>query len=90
LAVDPDNARPHVSTSVKQYMEDHSLRTAPYLLYFPDLAPSDFFLFDAVKRTFQRSEFQSVEELLEAVVLILNAIPTDILIGTFHQWMKRL
>jgi biopolymer transport protein ExbB/TolQ len=31
-----------------------------------------------------------VEELLAAVVGILNAIPTETLISTFHEWMRRL
>jgi hypothetical protein len=63
-----DNARPHVSTSVKRYMEEHSLRAAPNPPYSPDLAPSNFFLFGYVKRALQRSEFQTVEELLRVVV----------------------
>jgi hypothetical protein len=31
-----------------------------------------------------------MEELLEAVVRMLNPIPADTLIGTFHEWIKRL
>jgi transposase len=89
LVIHADNARRHVSTRIKQYMEDDSLRTEPYPPYSPDLAPSDFF-FRYVKRSPQRSEFQHVEELWRAVVRILNAIPTDTLIGTFHEWIKRL
>jgi hypothetical protein len=50
LVFHADNARPHVSTRVKQEMEDHSLKTALHLPYCPDLAPSDFFLFGYVKR----------------------------------------
>jgi hypothetical protein len=71
-------------------MEDHSLRTAPYPPYSPDPALRDFFVFGHVKRAFQGSEFQSVEELLEAFLRILNTIRTDTLIGTFHDWSKRL
>jgi transposase len=85
-----DNASPHVSTRVKQYMEEHGPRTAPYPPYSPDLAPSDFFLFGYIKRALQGSEFQSVEELLAAVAGILNAIATETLISTFHKWIKRL
>jgi transposase len=85
-----DNAKPHVSTRVKQYMEDHRLRTAPRAPYSPDLAPSNFFLFGYVKRALQGSEFQTVEELLAAVVGILHAIPTETLISTFHEWIRRL
>jgi hypothetical protein len=71
-------------------MEDHSLRMAPYPLYSPDVAPSDFFLFGCVKKKLQEAEFQSVQELFEAVVRILRAIPISTLLGTFHEWIKRL
>jgi hypothetical protein len=85
-----DNARPHVSTRVKQYMEEHGPRTGLHPPYSPDLALRDFFLFGDVKRALQGSEFQTVEQLLAAVVGILNAIPTQTLISTFHEWMRRL
>jgi hypothetical protein len=62
---------------------------APHPRHSPNLAPSDFF-FGYVNRVPQGLEFQRVEELLEALVRILNAIPTDTLIGTFHEWIKRL
>jgi hypothetical protein len=80
-----DNVRPHVSTRVKQYLEDHSLRTAPHPPYSQDLAPSDLFLFGYVKRALQGSEFQTVEEFLAVVAGILNEIPTETLISTFHE-----
>jgi hypothetical protein len=63
---------------------------APHPPYSPDLAASDFFLFRYRKRVLQGSEFQTVEELSAAVVGLLNAIPTETLISTFHQWIKRL
>jgi hypothetical protein len=71
-------------------MEEHGLRTAPHPSYSPHLAPSDFFLFGYVKRALQGSEFQTVEELLAAVVGILDAIPTETLISTFHEWIRKL
>jgi hypothetical protein len=71
-------------------MEEHGLRMAPHPPYSPDLAPSDFFLFGYVKRALQGSEFQTVEKLLAAGVTILNAIPAETLIITFHEWIRRL
>jgi hypothetical protein len=90
LVIHADNARPHVSTRVKQYMEEHGLRTEQHSPYSPDLAPSDFFLFGYVKSALQESEFQTVEKLLAAPVGILNVIPTETLIRTFHEWIRRL
>jgi transposase len=80
-----NKARPHLSTRLKRYMEEHGLRTAPDPPYCPDLAPSDFFLFGYVKRVLQESEFQTVEALLAAPVGSLNAIPIETLISTFHE-----
>jgi hypothetical protein len=90
LVIHAVKASPHVSTRVKQYVEEPGLRTAQHPPYSPDLAPSDFFLFDYVQRPLQGSEFQIVEELLAAVVGMLNAIPTETLISTFHEWIRRL
>jgi hypothetical protein len=71
-------------------MEEHGLRTAPHPPYSPHQAPRDFFLFGYVKRALQGSEFQTVEGLLAALVGIWNAIPTETLISTFHEWIRRL
>jgi hypothetical protein len=90
LVIHGDNARPHVSRGVKRSLEERGLRTALHPPDSPDLAPSDFFLFGYVKRAFRGSQFQTVEELLASVVGILNAIPTETLISTFHEWIKRL
>jgi hypothetical protein len=70
-------------------MEDHSLRKGPHPPYSPDRAPNNVFLFGYVKRALQSSEFQSVDTFLDLGVRILNAIPIDTLIGTFHEWIKR-
>jgi transposase len=85
-----DNARPHVAKRVKQYLEDNNLKSAPHPPYSPDLAPSDFFLFDHVKRLLQGTELQTAEELLDAVVRILADIPFETLMATFHEWLQRL
>jgi hypothetical protein len=90
LVVRADNARRHVSTRIKQDTEHHSLRTAPYPSYSPDLTLNSFFLFGYVKMALQGPEFQSVKEFLEAIVWIFNAFPTDTSIGTFHECVKRL
>jgi hypothetical protein len=57
LVIHPDNARSHVSIRVKQYMEEHGLRTALHPPYSPDQALSDFFLFGYVKRALDFDPF---------------------------------
>jgi hypothetical protein len=90
LGIHGDNARPHVSTRIRQDTEERSLRTALHPPYSSDLAPSDFFLFGCIKRALQGSGFQTVEELLGAGGGILNAIPIETLISTFEEWIRRL
>jgi hypothetical protein len=85
LVIHADNARPHVTKRVKQYLEDDSLKSAPYPPYSADLAPINFFLFGHVKRLLQWIEFQTAEELLDGVVRILADIPPETLMATFHE-----
>ena len=51
-----DNAKPHVANKVKDYLNDQSFVIMDHLTYSPDLAPSDFWLFNYVK---QRLEDQN-------------------------------
>jgi hypothetical protein len=48
-------ARPDVSTRIKQYLEDHSLRTAPNPPYSMCLTLSDFFIFGYANSALSRS-----------------------------------
>jgi transposase len=90
VVVHADNARPHVAKRVNQYLEDNNLKSAPHPPYSPDLAPNNFFLFGHVKRLLQGTEFQTAEELFDAVVRILADIPLETLMATFHKWLQRL
>ena len=45
-----DNARPHVAKKVKDYLNDQNFVIMDQPPYSPDLAPSDFLLFDYVKQ----------------------------------------
>ena len=44
-----DNARPHINFSVKKYIKSKQLIIMDHPPYSPDLAPSDFWLFDYIK-----------------------------------------
>jgi hypothetical protein len=89
LVFHAENERSHVSTRAKQYMEEHGLRTAPHPPYSPDPAPRAFVLFSYGKIAFKGSEFQTVEGLLTGGFGMWNAIPTGILMSTFHERIKR-
>ena len=61
-----------------------------YPAYSPDLAPSDFFLFGYTKEKLTGSQFDSREDLLEAIISILTDIPRDLLLKVFEEWKHRL
>ena len=85
-----DNARPHVSKKVLEYMDSHGMDRAPQPPYSPDIAPSDFYLFGYVKGLLAGRTFQSADELLSAVTEILNEISEKTLLRVFKEWEERL
>jgi hypothetical protein len=58
--------------------------------YSPDLAPSDFFLFDYVNRKLMEYHAESPSELLISIRVILSEIPRLTLNAAFLEWMERL
>jgi hypothetical protein len=50
LLVHADNARPHTAKLSTQYVNENRMKSAPHPPGSSDLAPSDFYLFEYVKR----------------------------------------
>ena len=82
--------RPHTSKKVIQYLDQNEIRRAPQPPYSPDLAPSDFYLFGYMKEKLKGYKFNSKEELLSAIISILEAIPRKKLKEVFLTWERRL
>jgi hypothetical protein len=59
------------------------------LLYFPDLAPADFYLFPKLKSSLKGRRFQTVEEIEEHSTRYLCAIPQNTFQDAFQNWKKR-
>jgi hypothetical protein len=57
-----------------QFMEQNSVQTASHPACSPDLAPSDFYLFDSVKQLPSECQFADQDSLLQAVSNILVGI----------------
>ena len=85
-----DNARPHISKKVMEYLDQNEIKRAPQPPYSPDIAPSDFFLFGYMKEKLKGCRFNSKEELLETIHLILNEISEEKLKEVFLEWESRL
>jgi len=58
-----DNARPHVHSVVKKYLEGANLEALHHLSYLPDTAPLDYRLFRLVQSALSGERFSSAEDL---------------------------
>ncbi|XGW11267.1 hypothetical protein V3C99_012626 [Haemonchus contortus] len=58
-----DNARPHVATMTRQKIQELGWEVLPHPPYSPDLAPSDYHLFRALKRHLRDKTFDNQEQL---------------------------
>ena len=58
-----DDARPHIANVVKTYLERLDWEILPHLLYFPDIAPFDYYLFRLISHVLAEKRFQSFEDI---------------------------
>jgi histone-lysine N-methyltransferase SETMAR len=91
LWVHADNARFHTATVTLQFMQQNAMRRVPIPRppYSPDLAPSDFYLFDYIKQLLLGCKFTDRDSLLQGVKDILGSIEKATLEGVFCNWMER-
>jgi hypothetical protein len=66
------------------------MKQAPHHPYSPDLAPSDFFLFDYFKGKLMEYRAETPSELLVRIRAMLAEIPRETLNTVFLKWMERL
>ena len=62
-----DNATPHTAKITGETVEKFGWEILPHPPYSPDLAPSDFFLFGALKKPLRGRKFQNRETLIQEV-----------------------
>jgi transposase len=80
-----DNASPHRARLTAQNLEENHIPTNFHPAFSPDLAPSNFFLFGALKGQLGGRIFESPDELVEAICEIASAIPRTILERIFFE-----
>jgi hypothetical protein len=66
------------------------MKSAPHPPHSPDLAPSDFCLFENVKRCLGSLSFEDAYQLLAAVEDVLEGIEKVTTQAVFLEWMGRL
>jgi hypothetical protein len=85
-----DNARPHNSQDLVEYIDRHRLVRVPHPPHSPDLAPSDFYLFGYLKGRLAKCHGTTKEDPSRIVTEILNSISEEELVRVFLDWMRRL
>jgi histone-lysine N-methyltransferase SETMAR len=83
-----DNARPHINDIVFDYLQQEKINLMPHPPYSPDLAPSDFWLFNYLKRNL--GTYPDAESLCKAITKVLNSTPIDEYKKTFQYWIQRM
>jgi histone-lysine N-methyltransferase SETMAR len=90
LLVHADNARPRTAKLSTQYFNENRMKSVLHPPYSPDLAPSDFYLFEYVKRCLTGFSFEDADQLLAAVEGFPEGIEKVTLQAIFLEWMYRL
>jgi hypothetical protein len=90
LSVHLDNCRVHSSNASKQFFDGRSLIPVPHPPYNPDLARSDFWRFSHIKTSLGGRVFNDADEVLDAVIELLNEIQPSKLPLIFHHWIQRV
>jgi hypothetical protein len=85
-----DNSMCHNARKITEEISDAKLERLPHPAHSPDLSPCDFWLFGMLKEKIKYRAFQMVEESLEAVTLIWNAVPFESLQSVLVNWMELL
>jgi transposase len=85
-----DNARPHTAHLTKEFLADSPFEVLPQPPYSPDVAPSDFYMFGAMKSKLKGLDAKTLAQLTGAVDAFLNSLNRTRLLPVFRNWMKRL
>jgi hypothetical protein len=83
-----DNALVHTAAMVQEWLAAHSIQLIRHLLYLPDLAPTDFFLFWRVKEQLMglTLDQNTIKKTWEGV---MRAIATEEFATAFWRWYER-
>ena len=65
------------------------IKTIPHPPYSPDLAPCDFGLFPKLKEDLRGSRYETIEEMKEAVMKVIDTITQDDFHGAFQKLLER-
>lgn len=84
-----DNARPHTSIRTREAITSFGWTTLPHPPYSPDLAPSDYHLFGAMKEALRGEHYGNDEEVKSAVRNWLRKQPPEFYEAGIHALIRR-
>ena len=83
------NARPHVAIPVKNYFENSGWKVLPHPPYNPDLAPSDYHLFQSMQNALTEIRFTSEQGIKNWLDSFLAAKPSRFFWDGIHKLPER-
>ena len=84
-----DNAPVHNSILVTDYLTKMGIKTVPQPPYSPDLAPCDFWLFPKLKEKLRGCRYETIEEMKEAVMKVIDTLTQEDFHGAFQKLLER-
>lgn len=84
-----DNAPVHSALLIREFCKKNAMTVIPQPAYSPDLAPADFFLFPKLKTPLKGQRFDTVEEIKEKSLEVLNSITENEFSRSFEEWKRR-
>jgi len=84
-----DNAPAHTALSVKEVLATEQTTVLEHPAYSPDLAPSDFFLFQNIEEILKRRHFDDTDDISSSTTAVLKAISQNQFQNCFEGWTRR-
>ena len=84
-----DNARPHISIPVKNYLKNSGWEVLSHPPHSPDLAPSNYYLFRSKQNALNRIRFTSEQGIKNCLDSFLAAKPAQFFWDGIHKLPER-
>ena len=84
-----DKAPVHNSILVTDYLSKMGIKTVPHHPYSPDIAPCNFCLFPKLKEKLRGCRYETIEEMKEAVMKVIDTLTREEFHGNFQKMLER-
>ena len=84
-----DNAPVHNCIIVTDYLTKMGIKTVPHPPYSPDLALCDFCLFPKLKENLRSCCYETIEEMKEAVMKVIDTLTHEDFHGALQKLLER-